>query len=325
MISPDLIQTLDALSDEDLRMAIAHAAGIHADRDCDGGGADSRCPAAHRRPAHRKAQRASGMNNRWTSDFWMEPRVALLKRLVAEGYTYSAIAKKIGGGCTRNMALSKSRRLHLEQPKKPAAPKAPTGKLAPLPPEALSETGPTAERAKKLYLEYGISLRQIGLRIGMSHEGVRGLLQRAGVEVRPRGIRQPTPKIQAPAPDAHVVWVPAPERPERRGVTRAPKLNRPPLAELAIEPPPRLRGRSVAVPSAPRQSPPQQAISRSLPAEPRPREASIIRLKPVTPNIVRWSRAYLARGGVTVDYLAGLFDVPPDALARALRPEAQAA
>jgi hypothetical protein len=38
-IRPDLIQELNDLPTEDLRQVIAHAAGIHAHRDGDGGGA----------------------------------------------------------------------------------------------------------------------------------------------------------------------------------------------------------------------------------------------------------------------------------------------
>jgi hypothetical protein len=37
MIHPDLHRLLTALPDEDLRQVIAHAAGIHAHRDGDGG------------------------------------------------------------------------------------------------------------------------------------------------------------------------------------------------------------------------------------------------------------------------------------------------
>lgn len=42
-----------------------------------------------------------------------------------------------------------------------------------------------------------------------------------------------------------------------------------------------------------------------------------VRMKPLNPDIIRWSGAYVARG-VAIDYLADLFDVDADALGRAV-------
>jgi hypothetical protein len=57
-------------------------------------------------------------------------------------------------------------------------------------------------------------------------------------------------------------------------------------------------------------------------AKPKPRPIVIaheaaVRLKPITPQIVRWTRP-AAEAGASIDELAGYFDVDPQALAAAL-------
>lgn len=82
------------------------------------------------------------------------------------------------------------------------------------------------------------------------------------------------------------------------------------------------------------EAPVAAAATRTTEAAPRPRNApatrrpnpvraagsGIERLKPVSDNMVRWCRLYLARG-VAKDELADLFGVDPEALAARLAPE----
>ena len=48
----------------------------------------------------------------------------------------------------------------------------------------------------RLYAE-GLSIRQIGRRLGRSHEGVRVILRRVGVELRPPHIHSPAREARA--------------------------------------------------------------------------------------------------------------------------------
>lgn len=43
-------------------------------------------------------------------DFWTDERVEQLKALLAEGYTASGIAQRLGDGCTRSMVCGKTHR-----------------------------------------------------------------------------------------------------------------------------------------------------------------------------------------------------------------------
>lgn len=53
------------------------------------------------------------------TDFkWTDASGKLACKLFAEGLTYTEIAEKIGGGCTRAMVRGKVRRMKLEQPKR---------------------------------------------------------------------------------------------------------------------------------------------------------------------------------------------------------------
>lgn len=45
--------------------------------------------------------------------YWTEERIALLRKLVADGFSAGHAAKQLGGGCTRNQALGKAYRLGL--------------------------------------------------------------------------------------------------------------------------------------------------------------------------------------------------------------------
>lgn len=117
----------------------------------------------------------------------------------------------------------------------------------------------------------------------------------------PRGKRAPVTVTDEPALAAAAASVGIPDAPA--------KLTRPPLAELPTMPRERL----------------VRATPRGARLETRVEASSVTRMKAVNDRVVGWARAYLAKGGVTVEYLADLFNVDADALSRAIGPEARAA
>lgn len=116
---------------------------------------------------------------------------------------------------------------------------------------------------------------------------------------------------------------PAPQ-PQAQGSSKRRKAATPAPAAKRADPtpapaPPR------AVERQPRPVVPERAARAPAPTNPvrppeRPTEARTVRLKAVTDRIAGWCRAYVARG-VSVEDLADLFDVHPDALRDHLNPK----
>lgn len=117
----------------------------------------------------------------------------------------------------------------------------------------------------------------------------------------------PPPRPAAASTPVSSTHKPAPVSPPADG----PKVATSPEATAVPQP-------AAARPPAP--EPRARTAPAAVPANPVRRAGGIERLKPVSDNMVRWCRLYLARG-VTKDDLADLFGVDPEALAARLAPE----
>lgn len=88
------------------------------------------------------------MGTTWNGHFdWSDENVATLKKLFDEGHSFSVIAKRMGGGLTRNACLGKAHRLGFAQRGRASVPPAPRT-VAPRPAKPSPPSKPSAPAAR---------------------------------------------------------------------------------------------------------------------------------------------------------------------------------
>lgn len=117
------------------------------------------------RPCPRRGTRRPMENQRMQS-FWTEERDAALRRLIAGGSSFSEAAQAIGG-CTRNAAIGRAKRIGISIPSGPRKPRVVTAQPRRIAPDALSRMT-TARPSPAPAIEPRAPAAQMGPRIGQT-------------------------------------------------------------------------------------------------------------------------------------------------------------